>query len=101
MPLILGHGHGHEGFDVAREFGNIYLDLCSSHPEQNIYRRGIEEVGADRIVFGTDLECFSPAFVLGSVWEAEFSEEEARKVFRENACRILGLGGAAATSHAT
>ena len=91
MPFILGHGHGPEGLELARTCDSFYLDLCSSYPEQNVYRRAIGEVGVDRIVFGSDLACFSPAFVLGSVWEADLTEEEHRKVMRENACRILKL----------
>ena len=80
-----------EGLELAGACSNIHLELCSAFPEQNVYRRAIDEVGEDRIVFGTDLEVFSPAFVLGSAWEARMDEQESRKVFRDNACRILGM----------
>ena len=46
-------------------------------------------MGAERVVFGTDLDLISPAFVLGSVWEAELSAAEERLVLRENALRLL------------
>ena len=91
MPVIIGHGHGMEGLELAKTCKNIYLELCTSYPEQNIFRRAIDEVGAERIVFGTDLEMISPAFVLGSLWEAQASEQEQRLILRENACRILNL----------
>ena len=91
MPIIVGHGHGLEGLELARTCRNIYLDLCSTYPEQNVYRRAIDAVGSDRILFGTDLELISPAFVLGSMWEAQLTEEQQRMILRENARRILKL----------
>jgi len=91
MPIVIGHGHGEEGLELARACGNIYLELCSSYPEQNVYRRVIDLIGADRVLFGTDLEAFSPAFVLGSLWEADPTEQEQRQILRENALRILDL----------
>ena len=91
MPIIVGHGHGLEGLELARTCRNIYLDLCSTYPEQNVYRRAIDAVGPSRILFGTDLELISPAFVLGSIWEAQLTEQQQRMILRENACRILTL----------
>ena len=90
-PVIIGHGHGLEGLDLARTCRNIHLELCTSYPEQNVYRRAIDAVGAERVLFGTDLEMISPAFVCGSIWEAGLSDAEARKVFRDNARRLLRL----------
>ena len=91
MPIIVGHGHGLEGLELAGTCRNIYLDLCSTYPEQDVYRRAIDAVGSDRILFGTDLELISPAFVLGSIWEAQLTEEQQRMILRENARRILKL----------
>ena len=90
-PVILGHGYGLEGLELAKKCKNFYLDLCTSYPEQNVYRRAVDMVGAERVVFGSDLEMISPAFVLGSVWEADLDEHEHRMIMRENACRILKL----------
>lgn len=89
MPIILGHGHGLEGLELAAICSNIYLELCSSYPEQNVYRRAVDTVGADRILFGTDLEMISPAFVLGSLWEAQLTDAEQQKILHENARKIL------------
>ena len=91
LVLILGHGHGLEGLALARNCRNIYLDLCSSYPEQDVYGRAVEALGADRVVFGTDMELFSPAFVLGSLWEAGLDDRQQRCILHDNACRILQL----------
>lgn len=89
MPVIIGHGLGLEGLELAGTCPNVYLDLCSSFPEQNVYRRAVDAVGAERILFGTDLESFSPAFTLGSLWEADLDERQQRMILRDNALRIL------------
>ena len=91
MPAIIGHGLGLEGLELVRTCPNIYLELCSSFPEQNVYRRAVDAVGADRVLFGTDLETFSPAFTLGSLWEADLDEQQQSMILRENALRILKL----------
>jgi len=95
VPIIIGHGHGLEGLQLARSCTNVYLELCTSYPEQNVYRRAVDAVGADRILFGTDLEMISPAFVLGSLWEAQLDDRELRQILRDNALRILKLPGRA------
>lgn len=89
LPIVIGHGFGLDGLELAAASRNIYLELCTTYPEQNVYRAAIDAVGAERVVFGTDLDLISPAFVLGSVWEAELSAAEERLVLRENALRLL------------
>ena len=89
LPIVIGHGFGLDGLELAASSRSIYLELCTTYPEQNVFRRAIEAIGAERVVFGTDLDLISPAFVLGSVWEAGMTDEEERLVFRDNALRLL------------
>ena len=54
-------------------------------------RRAIDTVGADRIVFGTDMDLIVPAFALGIYQDADLSPEEDRLIMAENARRILRM----------
>lgn len=90
LPIVIGHGFGLDGLELAAGSRNIHLELCTTYPEQNVYRSALDAVGAERVVFGTDLDLISPAFVLGSLWEAELSAAEERLVLRDNALRLLG-----------
>jgi len=90
LPIVIGHGFGLDGLELAAGSRNIHLELCTTYPEQNVYRSALDAVGAEHVVFGTDLDLISPAFVLGSLWEAELSAAEERLVLRENALRLLG-----------
>ena len=79
-PVILGHGYGLEGLELAKKCKNFYPGLCTSYPEQNAYRRSVVMVGAEQVVFDADLEMISPAFVLGSVWGTDLDEHEHRMI---------------------
>ena len=56
-----------------------------------IYRRAIDLVGADRILFASDFPLLSQGRCLAQVREAGLHEEEERLVLGENARRLLRL----------
>ena len=91
LPIILGHGMGEDGIELVNKTKNIYLELSGSFPEAGAVRRAIDRVGADRIVFGTDLDVIVPAYGLGIYYDANLTIEEDRKIMAENARRILRM----------
>ena len=91
LPIILGHGLGEDGIRLAGETPNIYLELSGTYPYRDVLRRAIDTVGADRVVFGTDMDLILPSFALGVYYEADLSPEEDRLVMAENARRILRM----------
>ena len=91
LPVIIGHGMGEDGIHIAQSTRSIYLELSGSYPERGAVRKAIDEVGADRVVYGTDLDLIIPAFVLGVYYEADMSPQEERLVMAENARRILRM----------
>ncbi len=95
LPVILGHGLGKEGIELARQRPNFYLELSGTYPDRGDVRRAIDAVGKEQVVFGTDLDLIVPAFALGIYYEADLSAEEDRLIMAENARRILRLPGTA------
>ena len=91
LPIILGHGMGEDGIELVKKTKSIYLELSGSFPEAGAVRRAIDRVGADRIVFGSDLDVIVPAYGLGIYYEANLSLEEDRKIMGKNARRILRI----------
>ena len=87
--MIIGHGLGEDGIQLAADTPNVYLELSGSYPNRGMLRRAIDTVGADRIVFGTDMDLIVPAFALGIYQDADLSPEEDRLLMAENARRIL------------
>ena len=91
LPVIIGHGLGEDGISLAADTPNVYLELSGSYPNRGVLRRAIDTVGADRIVFGTDMDLILPAFALGIYHDADLSPEEDRLIMAENARRILRM----------
>lgn len=70
---------------------NLCLDLSGT----GLFRYGvlkylIREVGADRILFGTDYPICNPRMYVEAIYGEEITEEERELVFHGNAERILG-----------
>lgn len=72
---------------------NYYLDLSGTGIfRHGMIRHAIDEVGADRFLFGTDYPICNPAMFIGSVLlDTLITDEEKRLIFSENAKRILKL----------
>jgi hypothetical protein len=94
ITMIAGHMGGYrwdEGALTAVSRPNVYLELCCSCPERGIVEMAVECVGADRVLFGTDLPMLSPATTLGKVIDADLSDDVKHRILRGNMARILGM----------
>lgn len=99
VTIILGHaGFGSEGADQSIEAGskcsNIYVEITGSTIVYGTLERMVQALGADRVLFGTDLPFIDPRPQLGRVAFAKISEDEKRKILGLNASRIFGIGRA-------
>ena len=91
LPVMIGHGLGEDGLLIAKGTPNVHLELSGTYPERDAIRKAIDELGPERIVYGTDMDLISPAFGLGVYHEAHMTAEEERLVMAENARRIMKL----------
>lgn len=74
-----------------KKYENAYLDISGTGLFRNgMLRYGIDTVGADRILFGTDYPICNPGMYTGGVLFEELSETELTKVAYKNAERLLG-----------
>ncbi len=96
LKMVLGHG-GADAWELASQeaarLGNLYLEFCASHCEYGKVREGVRLAGADKVMFGSDLDLISPHFTRGMYDAAGLSEGERRRVYRENALRLFQLSG--------
>ena len=74
-----------------KRFENYYLDISGLGPHRyGMLRRAIDEVGADRILFGSDFPTCSPATFIGSVLlDPLLTDSEKEQIFSQNAKRLL------------
>lgn len=72
---------------------NYYLDLSGYGLfRHGMLRRGIDEFGAERFIFGSDYPTCNPAMYIGGVaMDTLIRDEEKSLIFAGNAKRLLGL----------
>jgi len=95
--IIMAHTGGHptamgdwfRAIEVARHYPNIYLDTASSQSDMGYLEAMVAGVGADRVIFGTDMPLIDPFFGYAKVAGAELSEEEKALIFGGNILRLI------------
>ena len=76
-----------------KRYPNYYLDLSGSGMARHgMIKRVIDEVGANRILFGSDFPICNPAMFLGGVLLDDLiSQKDKQLILAENAKRLLKL----------
>ena len=102
MVLVMAHigtGYEHEAVSLARTYPNLQFDCSAviSRSAANGEVPGeriaaiIRDVGVERVMFGSDFPWYDPADAAERLRRMDFSEEEKRLLFAENAIRIYKL----------
>jgi predicted TIM-barrel fold metal-dependent hydrolase len=98
---ILYHAHMGGGGDweytiraIRDGSPNLYIDLSGSNLDYDQVGFAVDELGAERVLFGTD---GTMAGGVGKVIEADITEEERDLIWFGNAERILGAQGLSPT----
>lgn len=94
VHFLLAHSgvvHFQTYIDVAKAAQNTYLDLATSQVGYNWVETFVERVGADRVLFGSDIPFIALAPQIGQVLCARISDDDKRKILGLNAKRILGI----------
>ena len=74
---------------AAQANPNVYLETCSTYRTPGLIELLVETVGADRVLFGTDMPLMDPRAQLGKIITARISDEAKRQVLGGNARRLL------------
>ncbi len=96
VSILLGHsGFGSEGAEHSIEaclrHPNIYCEITGSVVVYGTLERMVNRLGAERVLFGTDLPFLDARPQVGRVAFAKISDEDKRKVFGLNAARVFGI----------
>jgi len=76
---------------LARKYKNVYLDTSAATWISYTLENAVTEVGADKLIFGSDGPWFSPSIMLACLRELELPERDMRKILYENIAKILNL----------
>lgn len=91
VPLICGHTGGtwETGIRAIRGQKNLYADLAGSDPTAGITEMAVRELGADRVLYGSDCGGRSFASQLAKVHGADISDADKQKIFCDNLRRLM------------
>ncbi len=80
-----------QAIDAAKDHPNIYLETCSTFRTPGVVEQLVEEAGADRVLFGSDIPLMDPRAQMGKIITADISDEDKKLVLGGNAKRLLKL----------
>lgn len=92
--IIMGHMGGYQwpqGIEVASRHDNLYLEICCSCCEVGIVESAVAAVGAERVLFGTDLPLLDPCSSLFKVYDAAIDDEAKALILGGNMSRLVGV----------
>jgi len=97
VNLILGHAGGrYEGHLAAahlvQNYPNVYVDISCDVCPFRFIEWIVGQIGAGRILFGSDMNWNEPRTIIGRILDADISLEEKRLILGENARRLFRLG---------
>lgn len=88
--IIMAHlgGNCYDGIPAIRSLKNVWCDISGSIFRGDELSYALEQVGAERILFGTDMPC-SPLLTLGQISGAPLSQSQWDLICFQNAEKIL------------
>ncbi len=90
LKIIMAHlgGNCYNGIPMIRDLKNVWVDFSGSMFHGDAIDYTVENIGAERLLFGTDAPWF---FVtnIGKVLGAKLTDEERNLVFYKNAQKIF------------
>ncbi|MBI5692579.1 MAG: amidohydrolase family protein [Verrucomicrobia bacterium] len=92
VPLICGHTGGGDwslGIRAIRSRSEIHADLGGGDPVYGEVEMAVRELGAARVLYGSDVHGRSFASQLGRVLGANLTVAEKRLILRDNLVRLL------------
>ncbi len=94
VPVVMDHmGYRYyvaEAIAAAHQAENIYL-ATTAVMEPHWIRQAVREIGADRVLFGSNAPFVWPSTQLMVLRQAELTEEEQRKILGDNAANLYHL----------
>ncbi len=95
LTIIMAHMGGDawsEGIAAAQVAPNLYADPCATWADAEKVETAVQQLGAERLLFGSDYTLFDPAHTLGMVNEANLSPEQRALIMGGNAADLWPVG---------
>jgi predicted TIM-barrel fold metal-dependent hydrolase len=89
--LICGHtgGNWELGIRIIRDAKNVYADIAGSDPTSGFVEMAVRELGAERVIYGSDVGGRSFASQIAKVLGAEIPDPAKELILSGNIRRLL------------
>lgn len=84
-------GAGFRGIADIAPYRNVHADISGGEPEAGILEFAVQELGAERILFGSDAPGRGYAVQLGKVMGANISDDAKEMILWKNAGKLYGI----------
>lgn len=93
VPIIMAHlgGGGWRGVQDVKDCPNVVVDTSGAQPQAGLVEYAARELGADRVVFGSDWPIRDFATQKARVTGADLSPEQKDLILGGNVARLLKL----------
>ncbi len=95
IKIILAHSGGKVPFydkvaDFGKNYENLYYDFAGDTLYPPVFRKFIDKVGADKILFGSDMPMIDIRYHILNIFNAGLIKEEREKILYLNAIKLFG-----------
>jgi predicted TIM-barrel fold metal-dependent hydrolase len=93
VKIIMAHltGCGFRGVLEAKGCDNLYVDTSGGFPEEGLVEYAAEHLGADHVLYGSDLPIRENSVTIGRILGAKLSAADKRRMLYDNTARLLNL----------
>jgi predicted TIM-barrel fold metal-dependent hydrolase len=93
VRIIMAHltGCGVRGVQAVKNCPNVMADTSGAAPETGIIEYAVEQLGADRILYGSDVPIRDFGVAIARITGSRLAAKIQRKILHDNAATLLGL----------
>ncbi len=93
VQIIMAHltGIGFRGVLEAKGCPNLYVDTSGGFPEEGLIEFAAEHLGADHVLYGSDLPIRENSVTIGRILGAKISAADRQKMLFGNTAKLLKL----------
>lgn len=97
--MIMAHltSAGYRGVQAIEDLPNVVIDTSGMQPEAGIVEYAVSRLGDDRVLFGSDMYGRDLPVQIAQVIAADIPDASKRKIFYDNASKLLGVDPASDT----
>jgi len=93
VPMIAAHAGGNwrQCLGLLRDLPNTFVDICGGYPEAGMAEALVADLGAERVLYGSDALGRSFASQIAKVELADLAPADKRRLLWDNGARLLGI----------